>query len=55
MFGTIYDIGDALGPISAGMLVASLGCAPMFQVMAAVAVTMAIAFLMTTARHSSRA
>ena len=55
VFGTIYDIGDALGPIFAGMLVASLGYARMFQVMAAVAVTMAIAFVITTQRHSARA
>ena len=55
VFGTIYDIGDALGPISAGLLVARLGYAQMFQVMAAVAVTMAIVFVITTARHSSRA
>ena len=55
VFGTIYDIGDALGPIAAGMLVARLGYAHMFQVMAAVAVTMAIAFVITTARHPSRA
>jgi MFS family permease len=54
VFGTIYDIGDALGPISAGLLVARLGYARMFQVMAAVAGTMAIAFAITTARHSSR-
>jgi MFS family permease len=53
VFGTIYDIGDALGPISAGILVASLGYARMFQVMSAVAVTMAIAFVITTTRHSS--
>ena len=53
VFGTIYDIGDALGPISAGILVARLGYAPMFRVMAAVAVTMAIAFAITTARRSS--
>src|SRR5688572_16057747 len=55
VFGTIYDIGDALGPISAGLLVAMLGYAHMFQVMAAVAVTMAVAFVITTSRHSSRA
>jgi MFS family permease len=55
VFGTIYDIGDALGPISAGVLVAGLGYAQMFRVMAAVAVTMAIVFAITTARHSPRA
>jgi MFS family permease len=54
VFGTIYDIGDALGPISAGILVARLGYAHMFQLMAAVAVTMMITFVITTARHSSR-
>jgi MFS family permease len=32
VFGTIYDIGDAVGPISAGILVARLGYAQMFQV-----------------------
>jgi MFS family permease len=50
VFGTIYDIGDALGPILAGMLVAMLGYAHMFQVMAAVAATAAVAFVITTAR-----
>jgi MFS family permease len=55
VFGTIYDIGDALGPIAAGLLVASLGYAQMFQVMAVVAIAMALAFAITTARHSSRA
>jgi DHA1 family multidrug resistance protein-like MFS transporter len=43
-FGTIYDVGDALGPISAGFLVAAIGYTRMFQVMAAVALTMAVAF-----------
>jgi MFS transporter, DHA1 family, multidrug resistance protein len=44
VFGTIYDVGDALGPIVAGVLVAVLGYARMFQIMATVAFTMAIAF-----------
>jgi MFS family permease len=48
VFGTIYDIGDALGPIAAGLLVASLGYAPMFQVMAAVALVMALVFAITS-------
>ena len=55
VFGTIYDIGDALGPITAGVLVARLGYSQMFQVMAAVAMTMAVVFAITTARHPSRA
>jgi MFS family permease len=54
VFGTIYDVGDALGPICAGVLVAALGYARMFQVMAAVSLTMAIVFAATTARHPSR-
>jgi MFS family permease len=53
VFGTIYDIGDALGPISAGILVTRLGYAHMFQVMAGMAVTMGIAFVIATERHSS--
>ena len=48
VFGTIYDIGDALGPIAAGLLVASLGYARMFQVMAAVALVMALVFVITS-------
>jgi DHA1 family multidrug resistance protein-like MFS transporter len=44
VFGTIYDVGDAAGPILAGLLVAAWGYAPMFQVMAAVALAVACAF-----------
>ena len=44
VFGTIYDIGDALGPIAGGALVAGLGYSRMFQVMAAIAMTMAVVF-----------
>ena len=44
VFGTIYDVGDALGPIVAGVLVAAVGYTRMFQVMAAVSLTMAVAF-----------
>jgi MFS family permease len=44
VFGTIYDIGDALGPIAAGVLVSWVGYARMFQIMSVVALTMAIAF-----------
>ena len=55
VFGTIYDIGDALGPIAAGALVAWLGFAQMFQVMAVVAMMMTIVFAVGTARQPSRA
>jgi MFS family permease len=44
IFGTIYDVGDALGPIVAGILVAAVGYVRMFQIMAAVALSMAAAF-----------
>ena len=53
VFGTIYDVGDALGPISAGFLVAAFGYARMFQMMAAVALTMAMAFAVTARSRSS--
>lgn len=45
VFGTIYDVGDALGPIAAGLLVATVGYARMFQVLALVGFTMAVVFL----------
>jgi MFS family permease len=54
VFGTLYDIGDALGPIAAGALVVGLGYARMFQVMAVVAIMMAGVFAIGTARQSSR-
>jgi MFS family permease len=44
VFGTIYDVGDALGPIAAGLLVASVGYAHMFQTLAIVGLTMAVVF-----------
>jgi MFS family permease len=53
VFGTIYDIGDALGPIAAGLLVTGLGYSRMFQVMSAVGITMAVVFVVVTSRHRS--
>lgn len=44
MFGTLYDVGDAAGPIVAGLLVAAWGYAPMFQVMAVAAIAAAAVF-----------
>jgi MFS family permease len=44
VFGTIYDVGDAAGPIVAGLLVAAWGYAPMFQMMACMATAAAAAF-----------
>jgi MFS family permease len=48
VFGTIYDIGDALGPMTAGALVAGVGYARMFQLMSAVALAMALVFAVAT-------
>jgi DHA1 family multidrug resistance protein-like MFS transporter len=44
VFGTIYDIGDAAGPIGAGVLVAAVGYALTFQMLAVVGVVMAAVF-----------
>lgn len=44
VFGTIYDIGDAAGPIGAGLLVAAVGYAPMFRTLAVVGLVMAVVF-----------
>ncbi|MFN2444184.1 MAG: MFS transporter [Vicinamibacterales bacterium] len=54
VFGTIYDVGDALGPILAGVLVAAVGYARMFQVMAAIALAVAVAFVVAS-RGATRA
>jgi MFS family permease len=50
-FGTIYDIGDALGPIAAGLLVAS-SYPRMFQILALLGMTMAMLFWLTSRRQS---
>jgi MFS family permease len=41
VFGTIYDIGDALGPIAAGVLIAAAGYGAAFSVLAVVGASMA--------------
>jgi MFS family permease len=48
VFGTIYDVGDAAGPIVAGLLVAAWGYAPMFQVMAVAAIAAAAVFYVSS-------
>ncbi|HET7218617.1 MAG TPA: MFS transporter [Vicinamibacterales bacterium] len=48
VFGTIYDVGDALGPIAGGFLVAAVGYAHMFQIMASAALAMAAAFVVAS-------
>ena len=42
VFGTIYDVGDAMGPIAAGVLVSTIGYAGMFEVAAVVALAAAV-------------
>lgn len=44
VFGAIYDIGDALGPILGGLLVAAVGYTAMFRSIAAVAAACALGF-----------
>ena len=44
VFGTLYDVGDALGPIAAGFLVAAFGYARMFQSMGLFVLVMAVGF-----------
>jgi MFS family permease len=45
VFGTIYDIGDASGPLVGGLLVGLLGYAATFQIMAAVSLSAALLFV----------
>ncbi|HYE85032.1 MAG TPA: MFS transporter [Vicinamibacterales bacterium] len=45
VFGTIYDVGDAAGPLVGGVLVAAWGYVPTFQLMAALAAITAAAFV----------
>jgi len=53
VFGTIYDVGDALAPIVAGVLVAAVGYTRMFQIMAAVVITVTALFAFVS-RHQYR-
>ena len=45
VFGTIYDVGDAMGPIAAGVLVSTIGYTGMFEVAAMVALAGAVSQL----------
>jgi DHA1 family multidrug resistance protein-like MFS transporter len=53
VFGTIYDVGDALGPIGAGFVVAAFGYTTLFRVLTIIGVSMAVAFALAT-RGSGR-
>jgi MFS family permease len=48
VFGTIYDVGDALGPITAGLLLTTVGYARMFQITAIVGLTLAAVFVVVS-------
>jgi MFS family permease len=52
VFGTIYDIGDASGPIVAGVIVGAFGYAAMFRGMALVALAAAGVFYLMTSRST---
>jgi MFS family permease len=54
VFRTIYDVGDALGPILAGVLVATVGYGPMFQTMAGIALVVTAAFYFVSRRAMPR-
>ena len=45
VFGTIYDVGDASGPLIGGVLVGALGYAFTFQIIATIALLTALLFL----------
>jgi MFS transporter, DHA1 family, multidrug resistance protein len=45
VFGTIYDVGDATGPLAGGLLVSAVGYSRTFQIVAAMAVITAAGFL----------
>jgi MFS family permease len=55
VFGSIYDVGDASGPIAAGVLVATLGYARMFQVIALIAFSIAAVVFAIAVRSSPQA
>jgi MFS transporter, DHA1 family, multidrug resistance protein len=54
VFGTIYDIGDALGPIGAGLIVSALGYEAMLHVAAVLGVTAALGFAVASSPSGRR-
>jgi MFS family permease len=48
LFGSIYDVGDAAGPIVAGLLVATVGYVRMFQLIAILGFVSAATFYSLT-------
>ena len=54
VFGTIYDIGDASGPLIGGQLVGAIGYTRTFQIVAAMAMITAAVFLWLSRRLVER-
>lgn len=54
VFGTIYDVGDALGPVGAGLLVARVGYAHTFQAMSGLTAIVAAVFYIAARRLQRR-
>jgi MFS family permease len=54
VFGTIYDVGDALGPLASGVLVAAFGYARTFQTMAVLPLAAAAGFYVVSRRAARR-
>ena len=50
VFGTIYDIGDASGPLMGGVLVGLIGYTATFQFVAALAAVTGVLFFWLTRR-----
>jgi len=44
VFGTIWDVGEAAGPILAGIFIGQIGYQPAFDVIAAIIAAVAVAF-----------
>lgn len=55
VFGTIYDIGDALGPLGAGVVVAAAGYPAMFRAAATLALAMALLFAVASRANGAAA
>jgi MFS family permease len=53
LFGTLYDVGDAVGPIAGGFVAATLGYRTMFNASAALATGAAAAFFVFSARWAA--
>lgn len=54
LFGTIFDVGDALGPIAGGFVAANVGYAALFRTAAGVALLVAVVFAVSSRRWMIR-